>query len=435
MKTPLVMIQAVNYNGLILTDVLHECLDSIKRQTYANTVVHIIDNNSTDRSVKWIGEHFPDFRITAASNTGYVSNNRGLSMFFKYNADYLLIINNDLVLEDNFVEKMVLFSENRPGMGISSGILHLGDKRDYINSTGILLNRAAFAANRDYGKPLSEKLGMEKIAGVSGGCMFISKAALKATGLFDTLYGSYYEDTDLCIRLLTETDMGIGVNMNAHAYHKPTSSWSKYPLKKDFLILRNQYMLLLKLFPMNLLAPAKLYLIRTRMFKRNLLHTVVFLNLFILLPVILIKRIVHSIKSRRSIDGLLVKTHAPFPAEEDIVEYADIRNICPEDRELTDRVLLGINDSIIGPGFSPLCEDYPKGRYINKQCTVYIKHTGKYLLIHGQGRGHLTVNSNEHFSVNGYFDIYAEHVTNSTVIIRTQDRIKLIELRSVNEKT
>lgn len=435
MKPPHVMIQVVNYNGLTLTEVLPECLDSIRRQTYTNTIVHIIDNSSTDRSVEWIREHFPKFRVTSSSNTGYVSNNMGLSMFFRENADYLLIINNDLVLEDDFVEKMVVFSENRTRIGISSGILHLGDKRDYVNSTGILLNRAAFSANRDYGKPVSRELGIEKIAGVSGGCMFISRAALKATGLFDNLYGSYYEDTDLCIRLLTETDMEIGVNMNAHAYHKPTSSWSKYPLKKDFLILRNQYMLLLKLFPMNLLAPAKIYLIKTRIFKRNMLHTAVFLNLFVLLPLILIKRIVHSIKSRRSIDELLVKTHAPFPAEGGIVEYADIRDTCPKDSELNDRVLLGINDSIIGPGFSPLCEDYPKGRYVDSQCTVYIKHTGKYLLIHGEGRGHFSVNSNEHFSVNGYFDVYAEHVTGSTVTISTQDRIKLIELRSVNEKT
>lgn len=435
MKGPLVVVQIVNYNGLTLTDMLEDCLNAVNRQTYKNSIVHIIDNSSSDSSVQWIKERFPNFTVSVAKNRGYVSNNKGISSFREWGADYLLVLNNDVILENDFIEKMVIFSEDRKNIGISSGVMHFKGKSDYINSSGILLNRAAFSANRDYGMPVQRGYSDSTIAGVSGGCMFISSKAVYATGLFDELYGSYYEDTDLCIRLQMQTDLKIAVNTEAHAYHEPSSSWSKFPGKRDFLILRNQYMILLKLFPMNLLAPAKIYLMKTRMFKRNILHLKVFLNLFVILPLILIRRAVHSIKAKHKLDNVLVHSFSPFPAEYAVYEYAEITDTCPVQTKLKERIVFGVNDVIIGKGFSPLSCDYPKGRYINNKATVYIRNTSSPILIHGKGYGQITVNSDRCFEVNGFFDIIAEHITGNTVNIESKDRVKLIEIRVLNEKT
>ncbi|MFO8062694.1 MAG: glycosyltransferase family 2 protein [bacterium] len=441
MSRPLVLIQIVNYNGLNLTGHMFTgCLDSIKKQTYRNTLVHIIDNNSDDGSIEFIKQNYPGFRITRLSrNAGYISNNAGLPVIEKHSPQYILLINNDIILDSDFIEEMVEYMDSNPKTGVSSGILHFADKPDYFNSTGIMMNKTGFTGNRNFNTPVVLGISGESIVSVSGGCMFIRREVIESIGLFDSMFGSYYEDIDFSLRMLTRTDYTLSVNPRASGFHRPSSSWQYFTRKKDYLILRNQYMIMLKLFPLYILIPAFAYLLRTRIFKRNIMHMLILANLFVLSPVILFKRMLHAVRSHSDISRYLVDSYRPFEVEEKKNEYAAVMDMPHEDIELPERIIMGINDNYIGRGFSFLSEDYPKGRYINKSARIFLhNNNATYIKVHGEGNGNgmLTVNSRE-FTVEGQFSIYISNESTSDaaqVDIQSNDRIKIIEIGLVDEK-
>lgn len=439
MNRPLVLIQIVNYNGLNLTgDMFHRCLDSVKKQTYKDILVHIIDNNSDDGSIEFIEQNYPQFLITRFSrNAGYIANNAGLPIIEKHSAQYILLINNDIILDSNFTEKMVEYMDKNPEAGVSSGILFFEDKPDYFNSTGIMMNKTGFTGNRNFNTPVVSGISGENIVSVSGGCMFIRREVIESIGLFDSMFGSYYEDTDFSLRMLTETDFTLSVCPAASGFHRPSSSWQYFSRKKDYLILRNQYMIMLKLFPLYIMIPAFAYLLRTRIFKRNIMHMLILANLFALSPVILFKRMLHAVRSHSDISRYIVESYRPFELEEKKNEYAAVMDMPLEGIELPERIIMGINDNYIGRGFSFLSEDYPKGRYIKSSACIFLQNNNAtYIKVHGEGNGILTVNSLD-FTVKSQFSIYIRNESSSdtaAVGMQSNDRIKIIEIGLTDEK-
>jgi len=241
------------------------------------------------------------------------------------------------------------------------------------------LNREAFAANSDYGKSVKEyDIFKDKISAVSGACMIVRRDLTDKIGLFEYSFGSYYEDSDFCLRVLSETDYQMGVATEASAYHYESASFSKFAAKKDFLILRNQYMLILRHFPMGMLVAAKIYFLKTRFMKRNFLHLKIFLSLFSLLPLILAFRIKGVIRKRKSIMSLLYDFLNPFEEEKGIYEYAVIadRKDLPQGYQVSE-MIFGVNDDYIGKGFSPLTATFPQGRKINGKAIVYLLNSGE----------------------------------------------------------
>lgn len=435
---PLVIVQVVNYNGLSLAgNALKQCLDSVVNQSYKNTLTHIIDNASDDGSAEWIESRYPGFKLTVLENNrGYTAHNRGLGLFRQHKAFYMLLLNNDIMLEDTFIEKMIDYMEDNQNIGISSGLMKFTDKPDHINSTGIMINRSAFTGNRDYNTPVNSPGSAAEIASVSGGCMMIRKDVINSIGLFDSFYHSYYEDTDLCIRMLTETDFEIGINECAEILHGDSASWRHYSKRKDYYILRNQYMTILKLFPLPLLAPAFIYLLRTRFLKRNFLHLKILANLSLLSPFIIIKRTIHSIKSKRDIRQFLVKTYTPFSPEKRPEEYTHISKTQPE-AKLPESIIMSINDNYLGYGFGYLSSDYPKGRTVNDRAILFLSNKGKsFFMIHGEGNGAL-IAGDEKRKVSGQFTEYFRNNYEKgdvSVCIETEGKIKIIEAGFTDEK-
>ncbi len=437
MNSHLIIVQIVNYNGLLnKNDIFKKCLDSVKDQTYRNLIVHIIDNNSNDGSIDFINQNYPAYKLTVnRKNEGYVAHNRGLKYFYKYNGDYLIVMNNDIILEEDTIEKMVEYVEKNPNIGICSPIINFSGKRDIINSTGILLNYAGFTANRDYLNHYNNKLMNENISALSGAFMIIRKDAVKKTALFDTFYSSYYEDVDLCLRLITETDYSLAINPNCICYHQYSSSWKRKRKKKNFLILRNQYYLINKLFSPDLLFFSIIYLFRTRFLKRNILHLRIMINLFLNLPLLMFNRLIHSIRSKKKVKKFLYPSYKPFKPESPMDEKIELYNEFPDKENIPSRIIMGINDKIIGHGFSLLDNEYPLGRYIIKRATLFLNGKGKLIRIHGFGTGKIEINGFS-FKVHGFFTHYIKTVEDNyhTIKMETDNKIKIVSLECMNEE-
>ena len=92
-----------NYNGIKYVD---KCLDSLKKQTYKEFKVIIIDNASTDGSLELIEENYEEFQLVKNSiNTGFCKAvNQGIEIA---DTEYVLLLNNDTELDDNFLTEIV----------------------------------------------------------------------------------------------------------------------------------------------------------------------------------------------------------------------------------------------------------------------------------------------------------------------------------------
>lgn len=104
---PRVSVVILNKNG---GELLVKCIESVITNSYKNIEIIIIDNGSTDQSLayaiaalkKWKG----NYRVLKSSwNLGYqLANNIGIK---KASGDYVLLLNNDVILERSYIEKLV----------------------------------------------------------------------------------------------------------------------------------------------------------------------------------------------------------------------------------------------------------------------------------------------------------------------------------------
>jgi GT2 family glycosyltransferase len=180
---------------------IEACLESLGRQTFQDFRVHVLDNASTDGTIKALSQFDLDL-IRSQSNTGFARAHNDLIRC--YPADYVLILNPDAVLRPEFLERIVGALEARPDAASATGkLLRLDGKT--LDSTGIVmlrsqrhLDRGADAADRgQFDKP-------EDVFGPSGAAALYRWKALQDVAIdgqfFDEDFFAYREDADLAWR-------------------------------------------------------------------------------------------------------------------------------------------------------------------------------------------------------------------------------------------
>ena len=88
----------VNYNGALDTV---ECVDSIEKSSYKNYEIYVVDNASNDKDVSILEKL--DGKVTLLKlkeNVGFSGgNNRGISLAIENGCEYILLLNNDTIIE------------------------------------------------------------------------------------------------------------------------------------------------------------------------------------------------------------------------------------------------------------------------------------------------------------------------------------------------
>ena len=110
---PCVYVVLLNWNGW--QDTL-ECMRSLQRMEYQNWHALVVDNGSTDDSVKRLKEAFPGLTVVEThTNLGFAAgNNVGIRLALKNGADYVFVLNNDTTVFPDTVSAFVGFAENHP---------------------------------------------------------------------------------------------------------------------------------------------------------------------------------------------------------------------------------------------------------------------------------------------------------------------------------
>jgi GT2 family glycosyltransferase len=132
---PKVFVVTLNWNG---KKWLGDCLSSILAMDYPNFEVVVVDNGSTDGSVEFVHEQFPQIHVVElGSNLGYARGfNAGLEYAAKSGAEYFLIMNNDTVIDRGALSALVETASKYDRAGFVTGKVYLYDHPSMLQSVG-----------------------------------------------------------------------------------------------------------------------------------------------------------------------------------------------------------------------------------------------------------------------------------------------------------
>jgi len=237
--SPKVAIIVVNWNGWVDTI---ECIESIQKITYTNYQIILVDNFSTDDSVKrintWsngkikcllveedIGTDLKDEHkivfITIQKNLGFSGGyNVGIRYALRRKFDYILLLNNDTLVEKNFLEPIIAVSDRDTTIGISGGKIYYYSDRNRIWSAGGFYK--GFGVFGLYGLNQLDNGQFDKEREVDfcvGAFMLIKQNIFEKVGLLPECYFMGMEEGDFALSAR---------NMGYKCFYVPTSViWHK----------------------------------------------------------------------------------------------------------------------------------------------------------------------------------------------------------------
>ncbi|KAA9326059.1 glycosyltransferase family 2 protein [Adhaeribacter soli] len=202
----------VNYNVCYF---LEQALLSVRKAVqHLDAEVWVVDNNSVDGSVEMVREKFPEVKLIANKvNTGFSkANNQAIR---ESNAEYVLLLNPDTVVEEDTFVKVCRFMDEHPEAG-GLGVKMLDGKGEFLpeSKRGLPTPWVAFYKIFGFSKlfPKSKRFGryhlgfldndkIHEVDVLSGAFMLMRKTTLDKVGLLDEDYFMYGEDIDLSYRI------------------------------------------------------------------------------------------------------------------------------------------------------------------------------------------------------------------------------------------
>ena len=225
---PLVSIIIVNYNGRPFLD---DCLKSLHQINYNEIEIILVDNSSSDDSLDFVKREYPNIIIIKLEkNRGFAEPNNIGTKIAK--GDYFLFLNNDTIVEPNFVSELIKTALKDSKIGILQSLLlkpggEIDSSGDFIDETGIVFNSK---------KPISND---REIFSARGACMMVQRNLFEKLGGFDEKFYFSFEDVDLGWRARI-FGYKIVVIANSKVRHRGGKTTNKKETKLAFHGLKNQ---------------------------------------------------------------------------------------------------------------------------------------------------------------------------------------------------
>jgi GT2 family glycosyltransferase len=222
-------------------DTLAECLDSLKRQTFRDFEVVVVDNSGRN-AVQ------PRDGVRVIANEKNVGFGEAFNQAFRSStATYLAVLNDDAVAEPKWLEAMLTAVEARPDVGMCASQIRLaGEGR--LDSAGMLLCRDGSSKQRGHGEAPESYPRRQEVLLPSGAAAFYRREMLEEIGLFDPSFFLYCEDTDLGLRARWAAWECLYVP-DAVVEHRYSHSAGQASTLKAYYVERNRLFLIVKNFP------------------------------------------------------------------------------------------------------------------------------------------------------------------------------------------
>lgn len=311
---PKICIVLLNYNGWADTI---ECLESLFRIDYPNYKVIVVDNDSPNDSMHYIKawadgkldvwrkpqsplrnysylpvqkpisyklynnlfelENRQDMHhadsdkeslvlIQTGFNGGFAfGNNVAIKYAWgKKDVDYVLLLNNDTVVEKDFLTKMLQATLSNPNIRVTGCKIYYYDYPDKIWFNGASFNEwTGMTIHRQS----ETDVNWSQSTFITGCCMLIQKDVFRKVGLLDESYFMYMEDLDLSYRI-RQAGYDLAVAHTAKIWHKVgASSDGEFSIFSTYWILRNRVKFILKNMSLLKKITAIGFIVTTRFFK------------------------------------------------------------------------------------------------------------------------------------------------------------------------
>jgi len=249
MEKPTVCVVLLNWNG---RDDTLACLDSLKRSDYPHLEIIVVDQGSQDGLVEVVRQRRPLVKlITNEKNLGFVGgNNQGIGYGLENGADYILLLNNDTVVDGQCISELVRVARSNPAAGALGPKIYQYDQPNRFWSVGGIVD---FSQNvgRMRGHGHIDKGQFDALAEVdfiSGCAVMIPRSIVEAVGLLsEEFYPAYYEDVDWGMRIRSAGYVNLVVP-SARIWHKASASTggdynpiSKYLMGHHAVVLMKKY--------------------------------------------------------------------------------------------------------------------------------------------------------------------------------------------------
>lgn len=179
------------------------CLESLAAARYDALTVLLVDNGSPDGSGQRLHDRFPSVRyLQTGSNLGYAGgNNRGFAAALETATDYVLVLNDDTIVDPDCVSALVAAAEETRSAVSAPLIVYYDEPGRVWYGGGVLSRTRAVGVHVGENGPVDRSQTRAPTSFVCGCCFLIRADVLRAVGGFNESFFAYAEDVELSIRL------------------------------------------------------------------------------------------------------------------------------------------------------------------------------------------------------------------------------------------
>ena len=178
---------------------MEPCLSSLSEQTYKDFHILVIDNASSDGSIEYMEENYPDIElIKLQKNYGF---SKAVNIGIQHSrTPYVILLNNDTTVDTRYVEEMVKAIEKSPKIfSVSSKMIQMYHP-ELIDSAGDLYTLLGWGVCRGCGRPVSNYTKYDEIFTACAGAAIYRRSVFDEIGYFDVNHFAYLEDIDIGYR-------------------------------------------------------------------------------------------------------------------------------------------------------------------------------------------------------------------------------------------
>ena len=199
---PLVHVIVLTWNGK--QDTL-DCLASLSKLTFPNFKTVVVDNASLDGTAEAVRAAYPNVHVIVNDvNLRFAGgNNVGITYALNDGADYVLLLNNDTVVDPDFLTELVRTAESNQRIGMAGPKIYYHDAPKVLwYAGGKIAWWKGWITHRGVREP---DHGQYDTAGetdyVTGCCVLVRRAAIEQAGMLDEAFFIYGEDADWSVRV------------------------------------------------------------------------------------------------------------------------------------------------------------------------------------------------------------------------------------------
>lgn len=233
-----VMIGVVNYNR---KDALEKTLKAISGLQYTEFEVMVVDNHSNDGSAEWGRKAYPGFKFICLGENNGPNVARNV-ILHEAQTDYVLIMDNDIILEPDALSNLVEVIRKESGIALCHAEIKDPKYPNFnLHYNGGWIHYLGAFTPRIYSD--EPRLEFEIFDSLSGQALLVDRLAARKVGFFDTYYFFGWDDGDFTVRLSLAGYQCVNVP-KAIGYHN-----SKTRQKPQvFYQVRNRWYFILKMY-------------------------------------------------------------------------------------------------------------------------------------------------------------------------------------------